>query len=70
MRERLEIVHSSDFGNFLHAVFNSMRDLITSRIPPQVLDILYMKVSLLTSVYASFKISLLIMMRINADIQY
>lgn len=36
IRERIEIVHTADFGLFLHNVFSLLRDLITSQIPSQV----------------------------------
>ena len=36
IRERIEIVHTADFGLFLQNVFSLLRDLITSQISSQV----------------------------------
>ena len=36
LRERLEVVHTSDFGLFLQVVFPPLKDLVLSRIQPQV----------------------------------
>ena len=37
LRERIDIVHTSEYGSFLLKVFPVLRDLILTRLNPQVL---------------------------------
>jgi transformation/transcription domain-associated protein len=38
LRDRVEIVHSSEFSNFLHYLFPPLRDILSSRISPQLVE--------------------------------
>lgn len=36
LRERIEIVHTGEFGTFLQNIFPPLKELMLSRLPPQV----------------------------------
>ena len=38
IKERIDIVHTPEFGNFISHIFPVLRDLIVAKIPPQFED--------------------------------